>query len=112
MSKNASFEKLKSVVPAYVPGGAYLFQTFFTAIGVGLAIGAERFDVESQARALFKLDGSVRSMGLTLGLVAFVTWFVLLPAVDKLFGARRQFKVGHPVHHVAPGECGLSESDR
>lgn len=112
MSSKKPAKSNKAVVPPSFSGSAYIFQTIFTAIGIGAAYAAEMYGFEETLRAFFKLDGSVRSLGLSLAIAALVGQYMLVPALDKLFAARSQFNVGHPIHHIAPGEQGISESDR
>lgn len=60
---NTKKAEYKTEMPPSFPGSVYIFNIIFTAVGVGLALGAESFGVEAQARAFFKLDGSLRSTG-------------------------------------------------
>mmetsp|Transcript_23906 Transcript_23906/g.68397 ORF Transcript_23906/g.68397 Transcript_23906/m.68397 type:complete len:222 (+) Transcript_23906:53-718(+) len=103
--------KYKTEVPVPPTGSVALFQVVQTLLGLALAALLEWAGAEEWLRGVFKLDGSQRSLGVAMAIVALVSQFVMLPAMHLLVKSRQEQKVGQPIHHPAPNELG-SEDDR
>jgi hypothetical protein len=104
-------DKYKIKVPAPPTGSVLVFQCIQTLIGLGGAFFLQHFDAETRLRNILMFDGSSRSFGISLAIVALVAQFVMLPAMEQLVQGRKIHGVGHPIHHPAPKELN-SEDDR
>jgi hypothetical protein len=58
------------------------------------------------------LDGSQASLGFVLAAVGLSCQFLIIPAMNNVIEARKKFNIGHPYHHLAPGENNITEENR
>eukprot|EP00658_Telonema_sp_P-2_P046752 TRINITY_DN3503_c0_g1_i3.p1 TRINITY_DN3503_c0_g1~~TRINITY_DN3503_c0_g1_i3.p1 ORF type:complete len:235 (+),score=53.52 TRINITY_DN3503_c0_g1_i3:269-973(+) len=104
-------QRVHAPVPLPPFGSVYVFQTVQTGIGLAGALALEWVGAEERVAAALRLNGSGRSIGIAVAVVALVAQLVMIPGMKHLIDARATYKVGQPVHHPAPRELG-SEEDR
>ncbi|CAJ1450463.1 unnamed protein product [Effrenium voratum] len=76
-------------------------------VGAGIL---ELLHAEEHLETWLRLDGPKKA-GLALAVVALVSQFVMIPAMNELVKARAAHGCGQPIHHPAPGEL-ATEDDR
>mmetsp|Transcript_4147 Transcript_4147/g.6246 ORF Transcript_4147/g.6246 Transcript_4147/m.6246 type:complete len:204 (-) Transcript_4147:180-791(-) len=107
-------DKLKPVVPKPLFGSVGMMYVIFTALGCAMAYGLLYVDADSIFLNLFGLENATVSElnSVLTGIIALVVCFLYIPSLSNLIKARQDLNVGHPLHHLAPGELGLSSDDR